>query len=66
MVVPCVAIGGITPENCAPLVRAGADFLAVMSAVWDHPQSPAAAVEAFNEEIKTATRRSVASPAASC
>ena len=66
MVVPCVAIGGITPENCAPLVRAGADFLAVMSAVWDHPQSPAAAVEAFNEAIKTATSRSVASPAASC
>ena len=26
---PCVAIGGITPENCAPLVEAGADFLAV-------------------------------------
>ena len=54
MVVPSVAIGGITPENCAPLVRGGADFLAVMSAVWDHPKSPAAAVEAFNEAIKMA------------
>lgn len=31
---PCVAIGGITPENCAPLVDAGADFLAVSAAVW--------------------------------
>lgn len=31
---PCVAIGGITPENCAPLVKAGADFLAVSGAVW--------------------------------
>ena len=31
---PCVAIGGITPDNCAPLVSAGADFLAVSSAVW--------------------------------
>ncbi len=51
MVVPCVAIGGITPENCAPLVKAGADFLAVVSAVWDHPQGPAAAVKAFNEAI---------------
>jgi thiamine-phosphate pyrophosphorylase len=34
MEIPCVAIGGITPGNCAPLVRAGADFLAVSSAVW--------------------------------
>ena len=32
--IPCVAIGGITPDNCAPLVAAGADFLAVSGAVW--------------------------------
>lgn len=32
--IPCVAIGGITPDNCAPLVEAGADFLAVSQAVW--------------------------------
>ena len=32
--IPCVAIGGITPENCAPLIAAGADFLAVSHAVW--------------------------------
>ena len=51
MVVPCVAIGGITPENCAPLVRAGADFIAAVSAVWDHAEGPAAAVKAFNEKI---------------
>ncbi len=51
MTVPCVAIGGITPENCAPLVAAGADFLAVISAVWDHPQGPAAAVKAFATAI---------------
>jgi len=31
---PCVAIGGITAANCAPLVAAGADFLAVSHAVW--------------------------------
>lgn len=31
---PCVAIGGITPDNAAPLVAAGADFLAVSGAVW--------------------------------
>ena len=48
MVVPCVAIGGITVENAAPLVAAGADFLAVSSGVWDHPGGPEAAVKAFN------------------
>lgn len=42
--VPCVAIGGITPENCGALVRAGADFLAVSGAVWEAPDGPAAAV----------------------
>ena len=31
---PSVAIGGITPANAAPLVAAGADFLAVSHAVW--------------------------------
>lgn len=54
MVVPAVAIGGITPANCAPLVRAGVDFLAVVSAVWDHPEGPAAAVKSFNEAIAAA------------
>ena len=48
MVVPCVAIGGITVENAKPLVQAGADFLAVSSGVWSHPQGPGAAVKAFN------------------
>lgn len=33
--IPCVAIGGITPDNAAPLVVAGADFLAVSGAVWN-------------------------------
>lgn len=45
MEIPCVAIGGITPENCAPLVSAGADFLAVSGAVWNGDE--AAAVRAF-------------------
>jgi len=48
MVVPCVAIGGITVENAAPLIAAGADFLAVSSGVWDHPAGPDAAVKTFN------------------
>lgn len=45
---PCVAIGGITVDNAAPLVEAGADFLAVSGGVWKHPDGPAAAVKAFN------------------
>lgn len=47
-VVPCVAIGGITLENAAPLITAGADFLAISAGVWAHPQGPAHAVRAFN------------------
>jgi len=46
--VPCVAIGGITVDNCRPLVQAGADFLAVSGGVWNHPEGPAEAVKAFN------------------
>ena len=45
--IPCVAIGGITPENCTPLVGAGADFIAVITAVWNHPKGAAAGVNAF-------------------
>jgi thiamine-phosphate pyrophosphorylase len=47
MEVPCVAIGGITADNCAPLVQAGADFLAVMGAVWNHQDGAAAGVRAM-------------------
>src|SRR5690242_20642951 len=54
MTVPCVAIGGITPQNCAPLVAAGADFLAVVSAVWGHPEGPAQAVKEFLRAIEAA------------
>ena len=47
--IPCVAIGGITPENCAPLIKAGADFLAVSGAVWSGDE--VAAVKAFAEKL---------------
>jgi len=53
---PCVAIGGITAQNCAPLVQAGADFLAVVGAVWNHPDGPAAGVRAMNAAIEQALR----------
>jgi thiamine-phosphate pyrophosphorylase len=54
MTIPCVAIGGIKIDNCAHLVRAGADFLAVVTAIWDHADGPAAAVAAFNAAIAEA------------
>lgn len=44
---PCVAIGGVKPDNAAPLVAAGADFLAMCGAIWNGPDGPAAAVRAF-------------------
>ncbi|MDR3516280.1 MAG: thiamine phosphate synthase [Azospirillaceae bacterium] len=52
--IPVVAIGGITPGNCGPLVHAGANFLAVVSAIWDHIDGPGAAVKAFNSAIAAA------------
>ena len=55
-VVPCVAIGGMTPENCMPMVSAGADFIAAINAVWTHPEGPRVAVRAFNKAIKKATQ----------
>lgn len=46
--IPCVAIGGITPDNVRPLVDAGADFIAVCQAVWG-VDDPGAAVARFDE-----------------
>lgn len=54
MELPSVAIGGITVENCAPLVQAGVDFLAVISAVWAHPDGSAAGVRSMNAAIAAA------------
>lgn len=47
-VVPCVAIGGITVDNCRPVLEAGADFVAVVAGIWNYPDGPGAAVAAFN------------------
>jgi thiamine-phosphate pyrophosphorylase len=46
--VPCVAIGGITPDNARPLIEAGADFLAASGSVWNHVDGPADAIRAFH------------------
>ena len=48
--IPCVAIGGITPDNAGSLVEAGADFIAVCQAVWGH-DDPGAAVRRFTEAL---------------
>lgn len=48
-VLPCVAIGGITVDNAAPLIEAGADFIAVSGGVWAHPEGEAAVVRGFAE-----------------
>lgn len=46
---PCVAIGGITPDNCTPILVAGADFLAVSGAIWNTDE--VAAIEAFRKAM---------------
>lgn len=52
MTTPCVAIGGITPDNARGLAAAGADFLCVGSGVWDWPGGPAEPVRRLNSEIE--------------
>ena len=48
---PIVAIGGITEQNCSALIKAGADFLAVVSYAWDHPDGEVVAVQKLAEKI---------------
>ena len=50
--IPCVAIGGINPGNCAGLVQAGADFLAVSGAIWQGDE--AANIKALDAAIRRA------------
>ncbi len=54
--VPCVAVGGINAENCGVIIAAGADFIAVSSAVWEAPEGPEAAVSRLNTAIKAASK----------
>ena len=56
MQTPCVAIGGITADNCGAVVAAGADFVAVSAYVWNHPQGPGAAVKALVAAIAEALK----------
>ena len=54
--IPCVAIGGVTPENCGALARAGTDFVAAITSVWEHPAGVAAALAAYEKELSVARR----------
>ncbi len=54
MTTPCVAIGGITVDNCTEVIEAGADFIAVSAGVWTHPDGAPAAVAAFFAKTKAA------------
>ncbi len=48
---PCVAIGGITPDNAHALAIAGADFVAVSGAIWNHPSGEVVAIKAFEAAL---------------
>ncbi len=54
---PCVAIGGITPANAAPLIAAGADFIAASGAVWNAPDGEGAAMQAFARVLASSGER---------
>lgn len=54
-VIPAVATGGITVDNCLPLIQAGAHFLAVSNGIWGYKDGPAQAVRDFNRAIQQAT-----------
>jgi len=54
MTPPCVALDGVTLDNAAWLARAGADFLGLGQAVWQHPDGPTAAMAAFAERLAEA------------
>ena len=59
--IPSVAIGGITVNNAKAVIAAGADFIAVSSGVWNHPDGPAAAVSQFSQ-LCSAHSRPLARP----
>lgn len=56
-VLPCVAIGGMTPQNCGPIVAAGADFIAAIQSIWQYPAGAAQAVADFNAAIKQGSKQ---------
>jgi thiamine-phosphate pyrophosphorylase len=57
--IPLCAIGGIRPDNARPVIEAGADWLAVISGVWD-AANPVQAMRdfahAFNPDAESGSR----------
>lgn len=51
MTPPCVAFGAGDLETAIRQARAGADFLALDDAIWNHPEGPAAAVAGLAERL---------------
>lgn len=51
MEIPCVAIGGITPENVSPLVKAGADFVCLSSGIWTAADGSIAAINDLAKQL---------------
>ncbi len=54
MTVPCVAMGPIALGDTGDMARAGADFVALDGAVWDHPEGAGAAVAEANRQLAEA------------
>ena len=51
--IPVVGIGGITIENCVPVIEAGADGISVISAI-SKAADPKQAAKAFSEKVQAA------------
>lgn len=51
MLLPCVAAGNLSPQQCHTAVAAGADFLVAGEALWQYPQGAAAAIRAYEAAI---------------
>ena len=47
--IPCVAIGGIKPNNCKQLVKLGVDHLAVVGSIWNSSMEPEKAILEFKK-----------------
>ena len=57
MEIPCVAIGGINVQNALPIIKAGADFIAVSSCVWNNPKGAKTAILELNEVLESANQQ---------
>lgn len=57
MEVPCVAAGGITPQNCRDIIKAGADFICASTSIWDSPGGAAAAIKSFHIQLAEADKK---------